>query len=279
MSRLVVTNGGQAHRDDLLAVALAISCGGLPPVARRDPSPEELEDPDVLVLDVGGRHEPAKGNFDHHQFGRDAEATCAFALYIAARTALDFSAHRWFLPTLVLDSKGPFALAKLLGCGPAAVFALRSPVEDALLSLFGSRTRIDSGEPLYRVLLDMGLVLRDEAARLADLIGALEAGLRVWMLDGVEILFVDLPLAGAAGRAMCDLRDGRYPSAGIQISRDDRGSGWACLRYGDHPRVDLSCLAGDPAVLFAHPGGFKACTRERIPHGQLLDLLRGAIVP
>jgi hypothetical protein len=62
-----VTHSGPAHRDDVLSVALALSLEGNIPVYRRNPTPEELDSPNVLILDTGERHEPELNNFDHHQ--------------------------------------------------------------------------------------------------------------------------------------------------------------------------------------------------------------------
>lgn len=70
--RLVVTHPGVFHADDVIAVALlACLTSGTEndAVQRRVPTVEELEDPTVLVLDVGGRHNPSLRNFDHHQVG------------------------------------------------------------------------------------------------------------------------------------------------------------------------------------------------------------------
>jgi uncharacterized UPF0160 family protein len=63
----IIVHGGIFHADDAMAVAaLRILLGDLP-VSRRNPTPEELLDPSVLVVDVGGQLDPLRGNFDHHQ--------------------------------------------------------------------------------------------------------------------------------------------------------------------------------------------------------------------
>ena len=79
--KLIVTHPGGAHKDDLIATCVLIATHGCP-VERRDPTPEELEDAHVAVVDVGGRHDPALHNYDHHQFPREHEPTCALSLVL-----------------------------------------------------------------------------------------------------------------------------------------------------------------------------------------------------
>ena len=38
--------------------------------------------PGGLVVDVGGEHDPERGNFDHHQFPRDHDPVCALSLVL-----------------------------------------------------------------------------------------------------------------------------------------------------------------------------------------------------
>ncbi|RME27279.1 MAG: hypothetical protein D6806_04870, partial [Deltaproteobacteria bacterium] len=76
----IVTHGGQAHHDELLAVALALGRFGPLPVERRDPTGEELDDPRVMVIDIGRRHEPRLLDFDHHQWKPDGEKEARSAL-------------------------------------------------------------------------------------------------------------------------------------------------------------------------------------------------------
>ena len=67
-TRVIITHPGIFHADDVCSVAFLRLLGVTAPVERRVPSAADLEDPTVLVLDIGGRHEPSLLNFDHHQF-------------------------------------------------------------------------------------------------------------------------------------------------------------------------------------------------------------------
>ena len=65
----IITHPGIFHADDVCAIAWLRIIGISAPVERRVPSPEELADPDIMVVDVGGQHTSKLNNFDHHQKG------------------------------------------------------------------------------------------------------------------------------------------------------------------------------------------------------------------
>lgn len=74
MYKYIVTHGGRFHADDVFAVAtLRLLLGAAIPVFRRDPTPEEMDDSQVIVLDVGGRFDVATSCYDHHQRGFELE--------------------------------------------------------------------------------------------------------------------------------------------------------------------------------------------------------------
>ncbi|RYD47768.1 MAG: hypothetical protein EOP83_27525, partial [Verrucomicrobiaceae bacterium] len=66
----IVTHPGGAHKDELLACSLLAAVHGVE-ILRREPTEADLADPATAVVDVGGQHDPALNNFDHHQFPAD----------------------------------------------------------------------------------------------------------------------------------------------------------------------------------------------------------------
>src|SRR5690242_16967368 len=67
----VATHPGNFHADDVFAIAvLELVHGGLEIVRTRDPEAQATAD---LRVDVGGRSDPATGDFDHHQKGGAGE--------------------------------------------------------------------------------------------------------------------------------------------------------------------------------------------------------------
>ena len=81
MTTSIVTHPGGAHKDDFLACAVLLSKFPVS-IFRRDPTEDELADPQIAVVDVGHRHEPDLNNFDHHQFPREMEPTCSLSLVL-----------------------------------------------------------------------------------------------------------------------------------------------------------------------------------------------------
>lgn len=64
----IITHDGMFHADEIFAIALLHQVLGECPVERkRNISAEELQDPDIWVLDVGRTHDAELHNFDHHQ--------------------------------------------------------------------------------------------------------------------------------------------------------------------------------------------------------------------
>src|SRR5688500_6268439 len=67
----VATHPGNFHADDVFAIAvLELVHGELEIVRTRDAEAQAAAD---LRVDVGGRHDPATGDFDHHQKGGAGE--------------------------------------------------------------------------------------------------------------------------------------------------------------------------------------------------------------
>ena len=134
MIRYILTHPGGAHKDDLLAVCVCIAKYGAP-VVRRKPTQEELDDPSVVVVDVGGLHNPERMNFDHHHFARDHRPICALSL-VLQHLKLYEDAQKfcdWLEPAEWFDSRGPKKTAEMLGVPRRAVSQLNSPID--LLSL------------------------------------------------------------------------------------------------------------------------------------------------
>jgi hypothetical protein len=112
----IVTHPGGAHKDDLLAVCVLAALHDCP-IVRREPTLEELADPDVAIVEVGGQHDAALSNFDHHHFPREHPPTCALSLVLdhlgLYQDALSFC--DWLETAEWFDSRGPKKTAEHLG--------------------------------------------------------------------------------------------------------------------------------------------------------------------
>lgn len=295
MMKKIVVHGGNAHLDEIAACAVAIAAQKIcvpsedrnltPVIERRDPTVAELEDPEVLVLDVGNKYEPEKGNFDHHQFPREnrESAMMLFAKNVGLPDGASLEVDNlavvmeklfpWFTARSVVDCQGPFAAAKEAGVEWKTVDKFRGPAEDMLLAAFVTATdekRHEVVAPLANMILrayfsyNRLLCLRDG---FVDANGEnLHETLRRLGVDAVAVDFrgVDGKDIDAAGDVVLD-----ECRAEIVVFDDNRGDGWTVLRRNDSPKFDFAECAGIPGVLFAHKGGFIAKTAAK--DAQVLD--------
>ena len=133
---LVITHSGSAHFDEVLAVALilATKAGTNFDIARREPSLAELEDPGIWVVDVGGRYEPEKRNFDHHQSLDCPAGFVLVARYLGLYDSL--SVLPWWNFKDSVDRVGPVKASQEFGAGDDLVN--RNPVENWLVDRFAA---------------------------------------------------------------------------------------------------------------------------------------------
>ena len=285
--RLVVTHPGGAHKDDLLACCVLVAQYGCA-IERREPTPEDLADDRVAVVDVGGEHAPSRHNYDHHHFPRDHAPTCALSLVLEALGVYDDARQfcDWLEPAEWFDSRGPKKTAEWLGVPRRAVSQLHSPIDGTLLRRFAASKAHHPGEVVYEY---MKLVGDDLLTYLRDVRAGIDRVTEVceqWAVQAhgevVETVFVprsddalDDPSANA----------GRYVRAkgleqvvGAMVYPDRRGGGYGIARYEDDPRLDFSRVEAEPDVRFAHVSGF-VCKTDATDPERLRELIRGAVIP
>ena len=116
MLKRIVTHPGGAHKDDLLATCVLIAIHGCA-IERREPTPEDLADPEVGVVDIGETHDPALNNFDHHHFPREHAPSCSLSLVLQSLGVYEDAVKfcDWLEPAEWFDSRGPNRTAEWLG--------------------------------------------------------------------------------------------------------------------------------------------------------------------
>jgi hypothetical protein len=282
--KAILTHPGSAHKDDLLACCLLLSQHRVP-IWRRDPEPSDLEDPEIIVVDVGGEHEPERKNFDHHQFPADHEPICALSLvlqdlglYEDARSFCE-----WLEPAEWFDTRGPFQTAKWLGVDREVMNQLNSPIDITLLRRFAQKNEWKPGEPIWEMMRmigeDLVMFLRslreriDYVHRNAEFqtVGDGDEAIRVLYMPRQESM-PDDPSSGIA----------RYIAMNNEqvdalIYPDRRGKGYGLSRHADSPKIDLTKVEGEPDVHFAHARGFVAKT-SATELDRLLELMAQARV-
>jgi len=288
--QLVVVHGGGAHADDALAVGFALALGvpNESPVVRREPAEDELADPRVLVLDVGERYEPTLGNYDHHQFPRDAAPRCAAQLLLesyAPNAAQALAEHTAWYPLLAeLDVRGPFAVARDHGTDTQLVFGLAGALHSPLTSLLEEFEGDDQplSQELRWVLRKLGESHLRYAQELLEAQRDVREHASIEMLAGVPVVTYtrDVRFGGLVGIInawAASQLSGLNDHAALVILKDDRGEGLTALRLEDDPRVDMAGVTGD-LVGFAHQGGFiskwgttevAVVTRELVAQGAI----------
>lgn len=270
----IVTHPGGAHKDDLLAVCV-LAAKHRAPVERREPTAGELEDPGVAIVDIGGVHDPALTNFDHHHFPREHPPTCALSLVLDSlglyQDALQFC--DWLEPAEWFDSRGPTKTAAWLGVPRRAISQLNSPIDVTLLRRFARKTRLEPDDPLYAFMVMVGEDLLDYlriARERLDFVGAHAQRWSIPMGDEtIEAVFLprtepraDEPSSMVASYVRAE---GLEKQVAALVYPDRRGSGYGISRYEDHPRLDFSRVEGEPDVHFAHKSGFMCKTGATEP--------------
>lgn len=278
---LILTHPGGSHKDEFLACCLLIAKHGAP-VVRREPTPEDLENPATAVVDVGGEHDPARGNFDHHQFPKEHPPVCALSLvlqdlgvYEDARAFCD-----WLEPAEWLDTRGPVETSRWLGIDRDTLAKLNSLVDITLLRRFAACRDLTPGEPLWEIMRWIGADLLDYLRNLRERLDFIAQVGEFWEIQSpngpFQVLFLprtdplpDEPSAGM-GRFIESLPDGKNIVG--MVYPDRRGGGFGLSRHNDHPGLDFTRIQDCEDVHFAHARGFVAKTSATDP-ARLKDLM------
>ncbi len=261
----IITHPGSAHFDDVTAVSLVLAVYENTDfdIERREPTREELEDPDIWVIDTGDRYEPEKHNFDHHQSLECPASFVLVARYLGLAERL--SIMPWWNFKDEVDRFGSRSSSIKFNAGDDLIN--RNPVEDWLAASFASDT-----ENTTSLLKSFGQYLLDEADKLKKQIEVLRTSTRI-EISGV-------PAVISETRETIGLEEFRRLEDNppdIVISMDRRDDGWRIFRY-EGTLVDLTRISDDERVSFAHKSGFLAKTRDKLPVDELIDLIRKTVI-
>jgi hypothetical protein len=282
----IVTHPGGAHKDDFLACCILVH-EHQAPIERREPSESDLSSSSICVVDVGGSHEPALNNFDHHQFPADHPPCCALSLVMQNMGIYEDAQLfcNWLRPAEWLDTRGPVDTAKELGIDRDVFNALLSPIDITLLRRFACETEVTPENPIYQVMKMIGEDLVSYIRSLRSRLDYLGQVCQRWTVESdrgtVEAVF--LPRKES---------DEEEPSFGLfqyvkslddsqsivaMVCPDRRGNGYGLSRFEDNPKVDFTKIEHHDDVRFAHKRGFVAKT-ESNDIERLKVLLAEAIV-
>jgi hypothetical protein len=263
-TQLIITHPGSAHFDEVTAIAfiLAENINVQFRIQRREPRTDELDNPDIWVIDIGLKHEPAKRNFDHHQ---SLDCPASFVLvadYLGLTQTM--SVMPWWQFKDSVDRIGPVKSSEIFHAGDDLIN--RNPVESWLVTRFAAEP-----DKCVAMLRDYGSRLINEAKILKKQIDYWKTAPRL-MIAGVPAMFAETK--ETAG--LDEFRRLEKNPSDIVISLDRTGSGWRLFRYDGAP-VDFNLIANNPEIAFAHKSGFLAKTRELIPMDELVVLVGQAV--
>lgn len=282
--KAILTHPGSAHKDDLLACCLLLSQYRVP-IWRREPESSDLEDPEIIVVDVGGEHDPERRNFDHHQFPADHEPVCALSLVLQDLELYEDARNfcEWLEPAEWFDTRGPFQTAKWLGVEREVMNQLNSPIDITLLRRFAQKKEWKPGEPIWEMMRMIGEDLVMYLKTLRERIDYVEEHSTIRTVTGreqeIRVLYMprrasmpDDPSSGIA--RYIAIKEEQVDGL---IYPDRRGKGYGLSRHADSPKLDLTRIGDEPDVHFAHARGFVAKT-SATELKRLLELMAKSVV-
>ena len=286
MIKKIITHPGGAHKDEFLACCVLLANDSVS-ILRQEATDQELKDPQVVVVDVGHRHEPQLNNFDHHQFPRDAEPTCSLSLVLSKLGIYEDA--RSFCPWLEVaewfDCRGPNDTADWLGLDREVVGKLNSPIDITILQAFAKQTEHNPGEPIWEVMQMMGKELIEYITGLRGRIDEVSKIEEVWELkhgdEGFKVIFAPRTdpsieeVSGALGWRVKEL--GLEDEVYVMVYPDGRGQGYGMKRFNDREEIDFSRIEKESDVRFAHARGFIAKV-EAVGIDRLKELIMKSIV-
>ena len=269
MIKTIITHPGGAHKDDFLACAVLLSKFPVS-ILRRDPTDQELADPEIAVVDIGHQHNANLNNYDHHQFARDSDPSCALSLVLDQfgiyEDAKEFCS--WLETTEWFDCRGPHETAEWLGVEREKMAKLNSPIDVTIFQAFAKRNEHHSGEPIWEVMKMIGTDLVSFVVNLRKRMNQVAKHEEIWELgeedQSMKIAFVpctDPPIEDVSGGLAWRVKElGLEEDVVAMVYPDSRGEGYGMRRYNDSPVMDFSKLSDEPEVHFTHNRGFIAKT-------------------
>lgn len=265
MSELIITHPGSAHFDEFFAICLILAKNpGVDfRIERREPSKEELDNPEIWVVDIGERLEPERRNFDHHQ---NIDHPASFVLvsdYLGLST--DLRTLPWFDFKDKIDRFGPGKTGAEIGTNRLRI--TYSPFEEWYLDLFSSDPM-----PCLPLMRSFGISMIKNAADMASQFKFWNKCRKVKLGRHTVVIGHTDKTCGSQ-----EYNESLEDPAAVLVTYDSRGKGWKMCRFDHFPEVNFSVLEGREDIKFTHKTGFVAKTFERLPVDEILELIRQAL--
>ncbi len=271
----IISHPGSAHKDDFMAVSVLLATLEKAVVYRREPSPEDLADPQTYVVDVGMEYDPARHNFDHHQ---DRSLPCAFHLVMQhlGHHEAAMEMFVWYPHMSMMDVRGPYQTAEHLGIDASVIFASSSPIDGYILSRFSKLSELHRKDLLYQFMQALGRDLIGMIERKLQRLERLKLEARVVAVKHYKAITCEIEDSPKLAMELY-LRHLENERIVMSITPSNRGDGWELLRLDDHAAVDFLRIEDDPQIRFVHANGFLAKTHSRIPLEEAIKLAARAV--
>jgi hypothetical protein len=271
----IVAHPGSAHKDDFLSVSVLLATLKQAEVFRREPTEEDLNDPDTYVVDVGLELCPERHNFDHHQ---DRSLPCAFHLVMQhlGHHEAAMLMFAWYPHMSMMDVRGPYRTAEHLGVDSSVLFASSSPIDGYIISTFASLETLNAQNPLYDLMKSLGENMIALIGRKMERLERLKSEAKVIEIKHLKAVASDI---GNSPKLAMELYLRLLDDENIvmSITPSNRGEGWELLRLGDNTIVDFRMIENNPEIRFVHGSGFLAKTNTRLPLEEVVELACMAI--
>ena len=271
----IVAHPGSAHKDDFLSVSVLLATLKQAEVFRREPTEEDLNDPDTYVVDVGLELSPERHNFDHHQ---DRSLPCAFHLVMQHLGHHDAAMlmFAWYPHMSMMDVSGPYRTAEHLGVDSSVLFASSSPIDGYIISTFASLESLNAQNPLYDLMKSLGENMIALIGRKMERLERLKSETKVIEIKHLKAVASDIDNSPKLAMELY-LRFLDDENIVMSITPSNRGEGWELLRLGDNTIVDFRVIENNQEIRFVHGSGFLAKTHTRLPMEEVVELACMAI--
>ena len=271
----IVAHPGSAHKDDFLSVSVLLATLKQAEVFRREPTKEDLNDPDTYVVDVGLELSSERHNFDHHQ---DRSLPCAFHLVMQhlGHHEAAMLMFAWYPHMSMMDVRGPYRTAEHLGVDSSVLFASSSPIDGYIISTFASLESLNVQNPLYDLMKSLGENMIALIGRKMGRLERLKSEAEVIEIKHLKAVASDIDNSPKLAMELY-LRFLDDEDIVMSITPSNRGEGWELLRLGDNTIVDFRVIENNPEIRFVHGSGFLAKTNTRLPMEEVVELACMAI--
>ena len=259
----IITHPGKAHFDEFFAICiLFVLADRCIEIERKDPTEEELNDPNIIVVDVGMKLQPELNNYDHHQ---EKELECAYvqvAKYFGVEDLL--SKIRWFYLKSIYDTKGPYEVSKYV-MSQLDTHYLNGPLESFMIDRFAKFPNDPAIQDIMRSFgrRAFGQALDfDERFKFYD-----SCKIEIFNRYKNVIFIPDDSIFGLDEWEINKQKnDKTFDGLDAAVYHDDRGEGWTLLRLNNSGIIDFTKIADEDKnkMKFIHHNGFLAKTHDRV---------------